>query len=173
VDQCDQSAHSDETETWARRLAECINLPHEEVDEIALAAKLHDIGKAVLSKEILTKPGLLTDDDWQEMHRHPEYSAALMEPSAMLNPIRLLVRWHHERYDGKGYPDKISGPEIPLGARILSVADAFSSMIVGRVYRQPVSYHTALDELVRHKGKQFDPDLVGHMVEIVRTDLLR
>lgn len=171
VDQCDHSNHSQDTEKWARKLADSIFLRPEEVSQIILAAKLHDIGKAVLSKEILTKPGPLNEDEWRDMRRHPEYSAALMEPSSQLNPIRLLVRWHHERYDGTGYPDQLAGQDIPLGARILSVADAFSSMINGRLYRQPVSFHSALDELCRNKGKQFDPLLVDQMIEIVREDL--
>lgn len=171
VDQYDHSNHSQDTEIWAVRLAEHISMSAEEVEQIHLAARLHDIGKAVLAKELLTKPGPLNEEEWAEMRRHPEYSAALMETSALLNPIRSLVRSHHEQYDGAGYPDQLVGREIPLGARILSVADAFSSLTNGRVYRQPVSYHSALDELCRNKGKQFDPILVDQMVEVVRMHL--
>lgn len=171
VDQCDQSTHSKATADWSRRLAEKAGLSTEEGEQITLAGRLHDIGKAVLRKELLTKPDPLNDEEWQQMRKHPEYSAALMEQTAMLNPIREMVHGHHEHFDGSGYPDGLSGKQIPFGARILAIADAFSSMTGGRVYRAPVPFHSALDELVRYSGKQFDPDLVPLMVEIVTAEL--
>ena len=164
IDQCDHSRHSQVSEFWARKLAEQVGLPEIEVEQISLAAKLHDIGKAVMSKEMLTKTGLLNESEWIMMKKHPGYSAALMEPSSKLNPIRSLVRWHHERIDGNGYPDGLDGSNIPLGARILSIADAFSTMTNGRVYRKPIPCDEALAELTRCSGSQFDQELVKLML---------
>lgn len=166
IDRCDQSAHSQITEMWAQRLAERIGLLSDEIEKIGLAGKLHDIGKAVVSKDLLTKPGPLTDAEWVIMKKHPGYSAALMEPSVILNPIRLLVRWHHERFDGKGYPDGLSGSDIPVGARILAIVDAYASMVSGRVYSKSRSPLEALTELERCSGSQFDPELVHYMKDI-------
>lgn len=167
IDQCDQSAHSQQTALWAQRMAEWMGLSEEKIQEIMLAGRLHDIGKAVVSREILTKPGPLSETEWETMRRHPGYGAALMEPAKTLDKIRPLVRSHHERYIGGGYPDGLSGQNIPLGARILAVADAFSTMTTGRAYRSPILTETALAELVRCRGTQFDPELVDLMVAIV------
>jgi HD-GYP domain-containing protein (c-di-GMP phosphodiesterase class II) len=171
IDHCDHSTHSDSTRYWAHRLASAIHLPAEEVEMIGLAGKLHDIGKAVVSKELLIKPGPLTEKEWKTMRMHPSYSAALMEPSLVLNPVRILVRWHHEWYDGSGYPDGLVGKDIPFGSRILAIADAFSSMTVGRVYRTPISYQEALEELEAHQGTQFDPDLVAFMRGVIASSI--
>ena len=109
---------------------------YEVITQIKLAAKLHDIGKVVVPKELLIKPGPLTLAEWDIIRRHPGYGATLLEPAKSLHDIRSLVRAHHERYDGKGYPDNLSGEQIPLGARIIAVADAYSTMTIRRVYRK-------------------------------------
>lgn len=166
IDRCDQSGHSLNTSLWAYRLAKQMELPEAEILQIKLAGKLHDIGKSVVPRDLLTKPGPLSADEWEIMKRHPGYGATLMEPSTSLEHIRPFVRWHHERYSGGGYPDGLAGSEIPLGARILSVADAFSTMTTGRPYRLPIPHQTALDELVRCRGTQFDPQVVDLMVDI-------
>jgi HD-GYP domain-containing protein (c-di-GMP phosphodiesterase class II) len=167
IDLCDQSGHSQTTSHWAQRLAEHLGLFEDEVMRISLAGKLHDIGKSVVSREILTKPAPLSESEWSIIKRHPGYSAALMEPSQSLDNLRPMVRWHHEHFAGGGYPDGLSGLEIPLGARILAVADAFSTMITGRAYRTPISIETALAELMRCSGTQFDPELVDHFADCV------
>jgi HD-GYP domain-containing protein (c-di-GMP phosphodiesterase class II) len=164
IDRCDQSGHSQSTQLWAMRIAEHLQLTEDEIRCIGLAGKLHDIGKSVVSKEILTKPGPLSANEWEIIKQHPGYSAALMDPSPGLKALQPLVRWHHEQYQGGGYPDGLSGLEIPLGARILSVADAFSTMTTGRAYRSPIPAEIALDELIRCKGTQFDPELVDVMI---------
>jgi HD-GYP domain-containing protein (c-di-GMP phosphodiesterase class II) len=163
IDNCDQSGHSQSTSVWAACLAQNMNLPEEEVQRIALAGKLHDIGKSVVSRNILTKPAPLSESEWKIIKQHPGYSAALMDPSPGLKPLQPLVRWHHEHYHGGGYPDGISYQEIPLGARILAVADAFSTMTTGRAYRAPIPSETALSELIRCRETQFDPELVDIM----------
>jgi HD-GYP domain-containing protein (c-di-GMP phosphodiesterase class II) len=167
IDRCDQSAHSQQTAAWAQQIGRRMGLSDYDVRHVTLAGKLHDIGKAVVSRDLLTKPGPLSVEEWKIMRKHPAYGAALMEPSIMLEIIRPLVRWHHERFAGGGYPDGICGMDIPLGARILGVADAFSTMTTGRAYRAPISYEDALGELARCSGTQFDPEIVGLMFEIV------
>jgi HD-GYP domain-containing protein (c-di-GMP phosphodiesterase class II) len=164
IDRCDQSGHSESTSLWAVRLAQRMGLPQEEITQIKLAGKLHDIGKSVVPRDLLIKPGPLTSEEWDIMKRHPAYGVALMESSVVFVFISLMVRWHHERYDGKGYPDKIGGTEIPVSARILAAADAFSTMTNGRPYRDPMPFIAALQELVRCRGTQFDPEIVDNMV---------
>lgn len=163
IDRCDQSGHSHLTSLWALRLARQIGLREEEIQNVCLAGKIHDVGKAVVSREILVKPGPLTASEWLIIRQHPAYGAMLLEPSKSLRKLQPMVRWHHERFDGSGYPDGIQGVEIPLGARILAVVDAFSTMISGRAYRDPISSLNALKELIRCRGTQFDPDVVDNM----------
>jgi len=169
IDRCDQSGHSQLTSSWAHHLACQIGLSEEEVKDITLAGRLHDIGKAVVSLELLTKPGPLTPSEWSIIQRHPKYSAALMEPAQNLEELRPMVRWHHEHFDGRGYPDGISDYDIPLGARILSVVDAYSTMVSGRAYRYPMTSSSALVELSRCSGSQFDPEIVKQMIVCVMS----
>jgi HD-GYP domain-containing protein (c-di-GMP phosphodiesterase class II) len=170
IDRCDHTFHSLVTAKWAQRMAERLGLPLVEVQQLELAGRLHDIGKAVVSRDMLIKSGPLSEPEWAIMHRHPAYGAALMEPSETLAPIRPFVRWHHERFDGSGYPDGIAGQEIPLGARILSVVDAFSTLTGGRTYRSPVEVQFALNELINCQETQFDPELVDLLVELVSVE---
>ncbi|PKN86341.1 MAG: hypothetical protein CVU46_08165 [Chloroflexi bacterium HGW-Chloroflexi-8] len=163
IDRCDMSGHSHLTSLWAQRLARRMGLPDQEIKDICLAGKLHDIGKSVVSLELLTKPGPLDECEWEVIKRHPGYSAVLMEPSKNLERLRPMVRWHHEHYDGSGYPNGLSGEDIPLGGRILAVVDAYSTMISGRAYRNPISSSDALAELKHCRGTQFDPKLVDYL----------
>jgi HD-GYP domain-containing protein (c-di-GMP phosphodiesterase class II) len=168
IDRCDHSAHSRKTALWSQRIAVEMGLPNNEVQEITLAGRIHDIGKAVVAKDILTKTGSLNEQEWSVIKCHPDYGATLMEPSQSLSSIVPMVRFHHERYDGAGYPNHLDGESIPLGARILAVADAFSTMITGRAYRNAIPIESALEELVRCSGTQFDPEIVQIMVKLGR-----
>jgi HD-GYP domain-containing protein (c-di-GMP phosphodiesterase class II) len=168
IDRCDQSSHSQNTALWAKRIAESMRLSEDDIYEITLAGRLHDIGKAVVPIDLLTKPGPLCEDEWIVIKRHAEYSAALMEPSQSLKTIIPMVRSHHEHFNGKGYSQQLSGQDIPLGARILAVADAFSTMTTGRAYRAPISFEAAQTELVRCSSTQFDPDIVKAMIIVLR-----
>ncbi len=168
IDRCDNSGHSQETGFWAQRLSQQLKLPGIEVLRMGLAGRLHDIGKSVVSKEILMKPGPLSQSEWMSMRKHPVYGAALMDPVRALDSIKPIVRWHHERYNGGGYPDGIKGKDIPVGSRILSIVDAFSTMTTGRPYRAALSRESAVQELIRYRGTQFDPEMVDVMVELVR-----
>ena len=167
IDKWDRSIHSDETSLWALRIADRMALSKEEIIKIKLAAKLHDIGKVLIPREILVKPGPLTEEEWELIRRHPGYGATLMEPAKSLDAVRPIVHAHHEHYNGRGYPNRLSGEEIPIGARILTVADAFSTMTINRSYRKPISIQAASDELERCSGTQFDPIVVDHMLEIL------
>ncbi len=167
IDRCDSSTHSGDTSVWAVKIAEHMGLNKEDIRRIKKAAKLHDIGKAVVPRELLIKPGPLSSEEWEIIRRHPGYSASLMEPVQSLREIQPLVRSHHEHFAGDGYPDGLRGDEIPIGARIISVADAYSTMISRRIYRTPVSEKKAIKELIRCKGTQFDPNVVDHMLAIL------
>ncbi len=167
IDVVDKSIHSDETSLWALRIADHMGLSKETIIQIKLAAKLHDIGKVVVPKEILTKPGPLTQEEWEVILQHPGYGATLLEPAKSLHSIRPLVRGHHEKYNGEGYPDGLKGEEIPLGARIITVADAYSTMTIRRIYRKSISPKEAKNELIRCSGTQFDPEVVEHMLEVL------
>lgn len=167
VDRCDMRAHSITSSLWVKKLAEAAGMNSAELEELKLAGRLHDIGKGIIPKATLIKPGPLNHEEWNMIKRHPVYSAMLMTPSKNLDAIQPLVRHHHEHYDGSGYPDGLYGEGIPMGARILAVVDAFATMIGGRAYRKPLSKEAALSELLRCRGTQFDPILVDLMVKII------
>ncbi|KPL70734.1 hypothetical protein ADM99_14870 [Leptolinea tardivitalis] len=168
IDQCDKTTHSQNTALWAKRIAETMRLADDEVVDISLAGRLHDIGKSVISREVLSRTGPLTTDEWAIIRRHPELGATLMKPSLSLSPIIPMVLAHHERFDGTGYPNRLAGQDIPLGGRILAVADSFSSMINGRNYRPAISIQSAQSELVRCSGSQFDPEIVKIIIQLLR-----
>jgi HD-GYP domain-containing protein (c-di-GMP phosphodiesterase class II) len=129
------------------------------VERIHAAGVVHDLGKLGIADEILRKEGALTEDEWRQMRRHPAIGAQILEHAGM----RDIAEWvgaHHERLDGKGYPSGLSGPDIPLEARILAVADAYEAMISDRIYRPAVSDEQARAELLRCSGTQFDPEIV-------------
>jgi len=168
IDQCDKTTHSQNTALWAKRIAETMRLADDEVVDISLAGRLHDIGKSVISREVLSRTGPLTTDEWAIIRRHPELGATLMKPSLSLSPIIPMVLAHHERFDGTGYPNRLAGQDIPLGGRILAVADSFSSMINGRNSRPAISIQSAQSELVRCSGSQFDPEIIKIIIQLLR-----
>jgi len=141
----------------ARRL-QC---SEKEIEAICWAALLHDIGKIGIPDEILHKPSTLTDEEWCRMKQHPEIGANIVGNIKKLKTAIPLIRHHHEHFDGTGYPSGLSGEQIPLGARILSVVDAYGAMIDRRVYRPARDPEEAVSELRRKAGKQFDPQVVN------------
>ena len=170
IDKIDHSHHSHDTGLWVERIAKKMNLQGTEVFMLGVAGRLHDIGKSVISKDILTKPGPLTGDEWIVIRKHPLYSISLMKPAEAIKDIIPLVRSHHEWYNGTGYPDGLKGSDIPIGSRILSIADTFTTMTNGRAYKNAVSNEEALQELRKYSGRQFDPVLVDIMVDLVLFD---
>jgi diguanylate cyclase (GGDEF)-like protein len=144
----------------AARTAQHLGLPDHEVARIRLGAELHDVGKTAIPETILNKPGPLDDDEWSFMRRHTLIGERIVRAAPSLAHVAELVRDSHERFDGGGYPDGLGGHEIPLGASIVAVCDAFDAMISERPYRKPMSLEDALAEVRRCAGSQFDPAVV-------------
>jgi diguanylate cyclase (GGDEF)-like protein len=154
----------------AARVALALGVSAREVATIRLAARLHDIGKIAIPDAILLKPGLLNDDEWMLMRRHPIVGADIVGHIHGLSHLAPIIRAHHERWDAMGYPDGLSGEEIPVGARILAVTDAFEAMTQGRVYRQPREPGWALSELRRCAGSQFDATVVEAIERVIAAE---
>ena len=147
------------------RLAAYVGLRDGELEGVAYGALLHDIGKIGISEHVLHKPGPLTDDEFRVMREHPEIGERICDPLRMSRDFTPIIRHHHERWDGAGYPDGLKGEQIPLGARIVALADAFDAIVRGRPYRAARSVDEAFAELKKHSGKQFDPGLVPLFIE--------
>ncbi|KPK82766.1 MAG: hypothetical protein AMJ81_09320 [Phycisphaerae bacterium SM23_33] len=162
--------HSSKVRGYALLIARQMSLPEPTVEHIARAAVLHDIGKIGLPDNVLLKEGPLDDNEWELVKRHPVMSVRIMEGMAFLDQEIPAVRYHHERYDGKGYPEALVGSAIPLSARILAVADAFDAMTSSRVYRGGMMVEVALEELRRGSGAQFDPAVVEAFLEVARNE---
>lgn len=153
--------HSRKVARYARLLAEALGCSPEEVEQIELAGLLHDVGKIGIPDHILRKPGPLTPEEWKLMKAHARLGADILAAHPALQPIVPLIRHHHERWDGEGYPDGLHGDEIPLGAAIIGLADAFDTMTSDRPYRRGMSIAAAVEELVRCSGTQFHPEVVA------------
>jgi HD-GYP domain-containing protein (c-di-GMP phosphodiesterase class II) len=152
--------HSRTVGEFAAGTAAALGLEPERVERLRAAGVLHDLGKLAVRDATLHKPGKLDDEEWREIRRHPEVGAQILE-HAGLGDIAGWVRGHHERLDGRGYPDALSGDAIPLESRILAVADAYEAMIADRPYRAGMAAEDARAELGRCAGTQFDPDVVA------------
>ncbi|MGI6752305.1 MAG: HD domain-containing phosphohydrolase [Anaerovoracaceae bacterium] len=168
-------AKSQETEEHGQRLGrfcqmigERLGLDQKSLDDLQLLSKIHDIGKIGIDDSILNKPDRLTFEEWEEMKRHPEigYNIAISTPQ--LEHIAEYILSHHERWDGSGYPSGLSGTDIPLISRILSVADAYDAMTEDRVYRKALTMENALRELERNGGTQFDPEIVELFIQMMK-----
>jgi HD-GYP domain-containing protein (c-di-GMP phosphodiesterase class II) len=157
--------HADQMVDRAEVLARVLGVPAEEIVIIKLAAILHDVGKIGIPDAILRKPGPLTAEEYEIMQQHPEIGARIVSRVESLKPVVPLVLHHQERWDGLGYPAGLKGEEIPRGARILAVVDAFGAMTEDRVYRDGIGEERALQELVSGAGSHFDPEAVAAFVE--------
>jgi putative nucleotidyltransferase with HDIG domain len=163
--------HSRRVALYAKRLAEELGLQPEEVLEIERGALLHDIGKIGVSDTILLKPGKLTEEEWKEMRKHTMYGFEILKRMEFLGAARLVVRSHHERYDGKGYPDGTGGTDIYVGARIFAVIDTYDAMTSDRPYRKAMPASVAREEILKHQAAQFDPDCADAFTRIPDEDL--
>jgi len=152
--------HSDQVARYATALAELADVSQALRRSIRVAALLHDIGKIGVPDQILTKPGPLSEDEFGHVRQHPALGAEILRQISIFATEAGLVRHHHERWDGRGYPDGLSGEDIPLGARILNIADAIDAMLMPRTYKDAFSVEEMLKELIDCAGGQFDPDLV-------------
>jgi len=157
-------SHSARVAELAARVAARLGLNQEQIELSRLAGSLHDLGKLAIPEEILRKPGPLTGPERLVLERHPQIGFRMLD-SLGIDPVAKWILHHHERWDGTGYPDRLPGPEIPLGARIIFVVDAFDAMTSDRVYRGRLTQDHALAELERCAGTQFDPNVVAALAE--------
>ncbi len=158
------SGHSDRVAVYATFLARRLGLSPAEVEIVRQSALMHDIGKigCVLN---LNKPGKLTNDEYEVFKKHPAYGRDILDPIKFLHPLIPGVHLHHERWDGRGYPLKMKGNEIPIIARIISVADTYDAMTSDRSYRRALPHEVAITEIDRCRATQFDPDVAGQFSE--------
>ncbi|MBA3062321.1 MAG: HD domain-containing protein, partial [Atribacteria sp.] len=161
--------HSERVMKYSLMIAQKFSLSKEEKDLLRYAAILHDVGKIGVRGIILNNPNGLTTEEYGEVKRHSIIGENIISPIELLQPIRPLIRHHHEWCNGKGYPDGLSKEDIPLGARILAVADAYDAMKSDRPYRKALTEETAIQELKRGNGTQFDPKIVEIFLEILKT----
>lgn len=161
------SRHTEEVRALAVDLAAALGMRGGELRSIELGALLHDIGKIRVPEAILNKPGPLDDGEWEIMRAHPTVGAQILAPISPLRDVLPIVRSHHERWDGGGYPAGLEAEQIPLGARVIAVCDAWRAMNEPRPYRAPLAREDALEELRRHAGTQFDPAVVSIAVGLL------
>ena len=152
--------HLDEVTGLCDAVAERLGLPEDERAPLLQAASLHDAGKAAIPDEILHKPGPLDDEEWAFMRRHTLIGERILAAAPALARAAKLVRWTHERFDGKGYPDGLAGEDIPLASRIIAVCDAYDAMVSDRPYKNRMTPAAARRELRLCAGKQFDPEVI-------------
>lgn len=161
-------SHSENMAKYAVAIASQMGLSVKDIELIREACALHDLGKIGVEDHILTKRTPLTEDEWQQIRRHPEIGAQILEPLTFLNGVIDLVRQHHEHYDGSGYPQGLKGEEILPGARIINVADAYEAMRSARPYREvPLTKEEAILEIKKNSGTQFDPKVVEAFLKVV------
>ena len=159
--------HSDRVAAHAVEIGRTLGLGSRQVVDIWVAAFLHDLGKIGLGDDILAKPGPLTEKERRRMQRHPVVGYEILQPVPIRETIKLAVRHHHERWDGKGYPDGLAGDAIPVAARIIAVADTYEALVSDRPYRSARSPEEAVGEVTRCSGSQFDPRVVDAFLTVV------
>jgi HD-GYP domain-containing protein (c-di-GMP phosphodiesterase class II) len=161
------SAHSQQIADWSADTAKILGRSPDEVEDIYWGGLLHDIGKIGIPDAILNKPGKLDPSEWEVVHKHPDLGADLIAPIKKLARVAPIINSSHERYDGKGYPRGLRKDEIPIGARIVSVADSYSAMKDRRPYKDPISDEMAIQELVNNSGKMYDPIVVDAFLKMI------
>ena len=150
-----------------------MGLSKDDLDVLEFAATVHDIGKIGTPESLLSKMGRLTDEDWSSIRDHPRVGATFLASIDELREVASIIRHHHERMDGYGYPDNLRGEAIPLLSRILAVADAFEAMTADRPYRRAMSPSNALEELRANAGEQFDPEVVKAAAAVIQRNYLQ
>jgi GAF domain-containing protein len=161
------ASHSEDVAALARRVGELMQLEEAAQLELEFAARLHDVGKIRVPDAILNKPGPLDDEESQTIRCHSTWGSDTLARIPGLEAVATIVRFHHERWDGRGYPDGLCGARIPLASRIIAICDAYGAMTTDRPYRQAIPHDTALEEIRSARGAQFDPAVVDVFVDVV------
>lgn len=164
------NGHSTRVAKYSVMIAKRMGYAGERLEQLQYAAMLHDIGKIGIPREIINKPSRLTDEEYEIIKTHPAIGGNILKEISEIPDIAIGARWHHERYDGKGYPDGLSGTEIPEIARIIGVADSYDAMTSKRSYRGVLPQEVVAGELQKGKGSQFDPQIAEIMLELIRED---
>jgi putative nucleotidyltransferase with HDIG domain len=162
--------HSERVMERCMDIADALRIPEQEKEVLKYAGLLHDIGKIGIDVGILRKPSKLSKDEWKVMTMHPVVGSGIVEQIGFLDNLAPIILHHHERYDGKGYPSKLKKENIPLGARILSVVDAYESMVSDRPYRKALSFKKVRQELLDGAGTQFDPKIVKVFLKTLKRE---
>ena len=144
-----------------------MNCTPKEIESIRIASVLHDVGKIAVPDSILLKEGRLTQEEYMIIKNHPSIGENILKPIILLDEERKIIQCHHERWDGRGYPQGLKGKEIPFLARMMAVVDAFDAMTSDRTYRPAMSKDQAIAELIANKKTQFDPDIVDAYIKIL------
>lgn len=164
------AGHSERVTYFSVKIGRFMELSEDRINILTRAAKLHDIGKLVIDLSHINKPGRLNEAEWEQMKRHPEVGASILKPLGFLQEEVEIIRSHHERWDGTGYPDRIDGKRLNLLSCIVTVADSYDAMVSNRRYRSRVSPKEALSELKRCKGSQYHPVVVDAFVELINMN---
>ena len=151
-------------------MSEALGLSNYKIKELEMTGLLHDIGKISIDEGILNKPGKLTNDEWNEIKKHPEIGYRILSTVNELAEIAEYVLSHHERWDGKGYPRGLKGDKISFESRIIALADTYDAMTSNRAYRKAISKEIVLDEIKRCAGTQFDPELAGVFIKMMGSN---
>lgn len=157
---------------YSEQLAQAANLRHEQLQAIRFGGLLHDIGKISVDDAILRKPGKLTPEEYEQIKRHPDYGARIIQPMRFAGEVGPIIRHHHERWDGSGYPEGLSGEAIPIGARIVSIVDAYDAMMTDRPYRRALGLDETLRRLREGRGREWDPQLMDLFLRLVEEGRL-
>lgn len=157
------AGHSQRVSDMARKVCQLIGLNENDTEKIHIAAHLHDIGKIGVPDIVLNKSGQLTKEEWLMMKKHPQIGAEILSKSSHLNELKDIVLFHHERFDGLGYPHNIKGEEIPVGARIIAICDSIDAMTSNRSYRKANTMSYCFNEIEKNLGKMYDP-VIGQYV---------
>lgn len=162
--------HSEQVTHYSTSLAKALDAPQRAIESIRVAALLHDIGKIGVPDHILTKPGRLTEDEFEYIRRHPALGADILSNITLFGQEAVVVRHHHENWDGSGYPDGLAGEEIPWASRIINVADSMDAMLMKRTYKDTYSVEKMLNELTRCAAAQFDPEIIPTAIQWCRDN---
>ena len=162
--------HSIKVSNYAVLLAKHLKLPKEEIEIIKLAAILHDVGKLGIKEKVLLKSGSLNGAEYEEVKKHSAIGAEIIKPFRFFNDVILIIRHHHEKYDGTGYPDGLKGKDIPLGSRILAIADSYNALTSKRAYRDAYSSGEAVNIMKKEDGSKFDTKLLDIFMSSIASE---